>query len=64
MKEIDISKIIPVVKKLCMDANYYIDEDVIKKIKEFQKKEESPTAQEILSIMLENYKLAADEKMP
>ncbi|MBL7087084.1 MAG: fumarate hydratase, partial [Candidatus Cloacimonetes bacterium] len=46
------------------DANYYIDEDVIKKIKEFQKKEESPTAQEILSIMLENYKLAADEKMP
>ncbi|MBL7108468.1 MAG: fumarate hydratase [Candidatus Cloacimonetes bacterium] len=64
MKEINVAKVIPIVKQLCMDANYYIDEDVIKKIKEFQKKEESPTAQEILSIMLENYKLAADEKMP
>ena len=64
MKEIHVTKIIPVVKQLCMDANYYIGEDVVAKIREFSEKEESPTAKEILAIMLENYQLAAEEKMP
>ncbi len=64
MREIDVKEIIPVVKKLCIDANYYIGEDVLDKIKEFYEKEESPTAKEVLAILLENYELAAKEKMP
>lgn len=64
MKEIHTSKIIPIVKQLCMDANFYIGEDVLEKIQEFAAKEESPTAKEILAIILENYKIAAEEKMP
>lgn len=64
MKDIHVSKIIPVVKQLCMDANFYMGEDVIAKIKEFAAKEESPTAKEILSIILDNYQLAAKERMP
>ena len=35
MKEIHVSQIIPVVKQLCMDANFYIGDDVITKVKEF-----------------------------
>lgn len=64
MKEINVSKIIPVVKKLCIDANYYAGEDLVEKIHEFLYKEESPTAKEILVLMLENLKMAAEEKMP
>lgn len=64
MKKINISKIIPVVKKLCIDANYYASKDLVEKILEFMEKEESPTAKEILSLMLENHKMAAREKMP
>lgn len=64
MKEIQVSKVIPVVKQLCMDANFYIGEDVIEKVREFAAKEESPTAKEIMSIMLENYQTAAKECMP
>jgi fumarate hydratase subunit alpha len=64
VKEINVSKIIPVVKQLCMDANFYIGEDVLEKIREFAAKEESPTAKEILAIILENYNVAAEEKMP
>lgn len=56
--------LIPVVKKLCIDANYYIGEDVINKIKEYKAKEESETGKEVLDILLENYELAAKEKMP
>ncbi|MBC8384144.1 MAG: fumarate hydratase, partial [Candidatus Cloacimonetes bacterium] len=64
MREINVNDITPVIKKLCIDANYYLGEDVISKIKEFKEKEESQTGKEVLSILLENYELAAKEKMP
>ena len=64
MREVNVKDLIPVVKKLCIDANYYMGEDVITKIKEFKEKEESPTAISVLDIILENYELAASEKMP
>jgi len=64
VREVDVKDIIPVVKKLCIDANYYIGEDILEKIRECYEKEESPTAKEVLSILLENYELAASEKMP
>ena len=64
MKEIDVNEIICMVKKLCIDANYYIGEDVIAKIKEFKEKEESPVAKNVLDILLKNYELAAKEQMP
>ncbi len=64
MREIDVKEIVPVVKRLCIDANYYIGSDVTDKLKEFREKEESDTAREIISIILENCKLAEKEKMP
>ncbi len=64
MREVNVKDFIPIVKKLCIDANYYLGKDVIDKIKEFKDKEESETGREVLDILLENYELAAREKMP
>jgi len=64
LKVIDVNRVIPVVKKLCIDANYYVGKDVLAKVKEFRAKEESPTGREIFDLMLENYELAAREQMP
>ena len=64
MREINVNDLIPIVKKLCIEANYYLGEDVISKIKDFANKEESPTAKEVLTILLQNYDLAAEKKMP
>lgn len=64
MKEINVSQVIPVVKKLCIDANYYASPDVVEKIKYFMEKEESSTARDILTLILENHKMAAEEQMP
>jgi fumarate hydratase subunit alpha len=64
VRQIDVKEIIPIVKDLCMEANFYMGEDVIQKIKEFREKEESDTAKEVLTILLDNYELAAKEKMP
>jgi fumarate hydratase subunit alpha len=64
MKDIHVATIIPVIKRLCMEANYDIGDDVIAKIQEFAEQEESPVAKDILAILLENYRLAAHERMP
>lgn len=64
MREINVSRVKEVVKRLCIDANYYIGEDVVRRIEYFLKREESPTGKEILQLLLDNYKAAAEEKMP
>lgn len=63
MREIDVKQIIPAVKKLAIDANYYIGKDVIDKLQYFLDHEESPTAKEVLRILLDNYRRAAESKM-
>ena len=64
MREINVSQIIPVVKKLCIDANYYVNEDLLKKLKEFMEKEESPVGKEILSQIIKNDELAGELQIP
>jgi len=64
MREIHVSEIISSVKKLSIEANFYLGEDVIERIKTMKEKEESETSVEVLNILLENYELAAKEKMP
>jgi len=64
MRIVDVSEIIPVVARLCVEANIYLDRDVVERIEEFAGVEESPLAREILEEILENARLAALEKMP
>lgn len=64
MREIHVSDIIPEVKKLCIDANLYINQDVVDKIKEGLEKESSRVGKNILQLILKNHKKAAEEKMP
>ncbi|MCD4820173.1 MAG: fumarate hydratase [Candidatus Cloacimonetes bacterium] len=64
MREINVKEIISAVKDLCINANYYLGEDVLSKIKKMREVEESDTAKDVLSILLKNYELAAQEKMP
>ncbi len=64
MREIDVSKITEVVKKLVIDANYYIGKDVSDAIKKAVREESSPTAKEILNIILDNHEISETEKMP
>ena len=56
MKEINVSRVIPVVKKLCIDSNYYASPDVVEKIEYFLEKEESTNARDILNLILDNFK--------
>lgn len=64
MRELDVSEVTSQVKKLCMEANYLIGEDVLEKLEEALSKEESPVGKEILNQILINHRLAAQEEMP
>jgi len=64
MREVDVNLVTEAVKKLCMDANYFLGEDVITRIAECQKHEESPTGKEVLSKILENAEIAREDKVP
>ena len=64
MKEIDVSRIVPEVKRLCLEINYYASSDLVDKIQESIRNEESPLAREILEQTLKNIKLAAQEQLP
>jgi fumarate hydratase subunit alpha len=64
MRNVNVETITESVKKLCMDANYYLGEDVVAAIKGAVTKEESPLGREILKQILENAEIAKNEQMP
>jgi len=64
MREIEVSTITETVKKLCIDANYYLGDDVVKTLKEFEKNEESPTGKEVIGKILENIEIGKNDKVP
>ena len=64
MREVNVSTITEAVKKLCMDANYYLGDDVVTRLKMFMEKEDSPTGKEVLGKILENAEIARTEQVP
>ena len=64
MRELQASVITDAVEKLCMDAAYYLPEDVKAALKQRQEQEESDIGKYILAQVCENYQVAADEQMP
>lgn len=64
MRDVEASVVTEEVKKLCMDANYYLGNDVLKRLQECLKIEESPTGKEILQKIIENAEIARTHRVP
>jgi fumarate hydratase subunit alpha len=64
MRELDVTKITQAVKKLCIDANYFLGDDVVQRIEECKNMEESPTGKEVIQKILENAEIARTEQVP
>lgn len=64
MKEINVLEITNAVKKLCVDANYYLSDDVKNKIEEAAKNETWGMAKGILDKILTNVEIAKNEDRP
>jgi len=64
MKEIHVSEIIDAVEKLCIDANYYLKEDIYKALTAALNAEKSENGRMVLENIIKNARIAAEEKMP
>ena len=64
IREISAEEITLAVKKLFMDCNYYIGEDISQAIENAQKNEELQIAKDVLQQLIDNNKIAAEEQIP
>ena len=64
MREINVNEVKDAIKKLCIDANYYLPEDVFKRFQECEKEEESEVGKNVLKILMENATIAKNENVP
>jgi fumarate hydratase subunit alpha len=64
IREISVGEITPVVKQLCIDANYNLGQDVLSALEKAIEEEESPTAKDVLKELITNAEIARDEKVP
>jgi len=63
MREINAKQITGVVKKLCVDANFYLGEDVLQAFERGEKMEESPVGKEVFAQLIENARIAREEQV-
>lgn len=64
MRVLDLNLVTNEVARLCIEANYFIGKDVFNKLKECQKKETSELGKVILSQIIENDEIAANDLVP
>jgi fumarate hydratase subunit alpha len=64
MKEINVAEITKTVRNLCIDANYYLSDDVRNQLLKAKEKETWEIAKGVLDKILINADIAKNEKMP
>ncbi len=64
MRYIEFEKIVETVESLCISAGYELPEDVLAALEEAARKESNQGAIKILEQLIENARIAAEEKIP
>jgi fumarate hydratase subunit alpha len=64
VREINVSTITDAVAELCVAANYYLPKDVIEALNSGLAQEESPAGRDVFEQLIENARIARDEKVP
>jgi fumarate hydratase subunit alpha len=63
MRQINTTQIKDKVKELFLKANYHIDQDLMQRLEEALKEETSPIGKSVLSMIIENNKIASREEI-
>ncbi len=64
MNRISAARITETVKQLCMDANYYLNDDIKNAVTAALENETSETGKQVLQSILKNAEIAAAERIP
>jgi fumarate hydratase subunit alpha len=64
MREIHVSSIVDAVKKLCMEANYSLEPDMLRAFDRAMATERSPAGRQVLQILKQNAEMARTTRIP
>lgn len=64
MREINVSEVTKAIRDLCIEANYYLGDDVKEALKNAKEEEPYAIAEDILDKIIINSDIAANEQMP
>ncbi|GAB4252577.1 fumarate hydratase [Deferrisoma sp.] len=64
MRDVPVQAITETVRRLCVEANTRLGDDVVRAFERFRDTEESPTGRDVLEQLLENARIARDEGLP
>ena len=64
MKTIQTDQIVNAIREMCMEANYYLSEDMKHVLYEAADREESPLGRQILGQLKENLDIAGQNQIP
>ncbi|MGD8786262.1 MAG: fumarate hydratase [Phycisphaerales bacterium] len=64
MRNIEYEEIVQAVESLCISAGYELPQDVLSALEQATQKESDPGAVKILNQLIENARIAAEEKIP
>ncbi|MGH7350464.1 MAG: fumarate hydratase, partial [Candidatus Rokuibacteriota bacterium] len=64
MRDIHVSAIVDAVKKLCTEANYSLEPDMLRAFAGALQTERSPAGRQVLQILQQNAELARTRKIP
>jgi fumarate hydratase subunit alpha len=64
MKQVSCREITDHVRKMCLEANFNLGDDVLQAFNTAEKNEESPIGREIMGMLTENARIAKDESIP
>lgn len=64
MREIHVSAVTDAVKKLCMEANWSLEPDMLRAFDRALATERSPAGKQVLQILQDNARLAASKRIP
>lgn len=64
MRQIEAAKVTETIKKLCIDANYYLGADIRNRLDKAHKEEDWDIAKGIISKIIKNADIAKNEAMP
>ena len=64
IRKIKAQAVTETVRRLFMDCNYYIGEDIERALRQAEERESSPVGREVLAQLLENNRIAAEEQIP
>lgn len=64
MREVHVSEVTALVRRLCMEANYHLPEDIQQSFVRGKEAEQSPLGKTIFDEMIRNCSLACDQEVP